>query len=203
MIFGSKNISSIKKELSSLGHRYMIPVFFGLMILLTACENDMKAIKEISAREVSKPISTTTGLDVIFSDSAVVKFHLSAPVLLDYMEKHFREMPKGVKIVSYDGKTHKEAGQIVADYAIQREGDNIIELRHNVVATNAKGETFRSDELIWDQVKKEFYSNKPVDVTFASGTHLLGTNFKSDESMSHWTMGNTNGQIPVDQNFAQ
>jgi LPS export ABC transporter protein LptC len=180
----------------------MIPVFFGLMILLTACENDMKAIKEISAREVSKPISTTTGLDVIFSDSAVVKFHLSAPVLLDYMEKHFREMPKGVKIVSYDKQTQQEAGQIVSDYAIQRESDNVIELRHNVVATNAKGDTFRSDELIWDQQKREFYSNKPVDVTMSTGTHLLGTNFKSDESMSHWTMGNSNGPINVGSNFS-
>ncbi len=189
--------------IKALVHRYGIPVLFAFIALASACENDMKAIKKISGQEVSKPISTTTGLDVLFSDSAVVKFHLTAPLLLDYMDKKFREMPKGVKIVSYDTKTQKEAGQIVADYGIQREGENIIELRHNVVATNAKGEVFKSDELIWDQNKKEFYSNKPVEVTLASGTHLLGNNFKSNESMSPWTMGGSNGQITVSQNFAQ
>ncbi|WP_345954882.1 LPS export ABC transporter periplasmic protein LptC [Mucilaginibacter sp. PAMB04168] len=200
---GSRNTGLIKKKFMHYSKWNWLATLAGLL-LFTACENDLKAIRKISSQEVSKPISTTTGLDVIYSDSAHVKVHLKAPLLLDYIDKKFREMPKGVTIISYEHASGiKQSGQIVADYGIERQNDKIIELRRNVVATNAKGETFKSDELIWDQAKKEFYSNKQVDVTFATGTHLLGTNFKSDESMTHWTMGNTNGQIPVNQNFGQ
>lgn len=176
--------------------------FVAGMLLLSACENDLKAIQQISAQEVSKPINRTTGLDVIMSDDARVKLHLTAPLLLEYLDKKYKEMPKGVKVIEYDS-LQKEASVLTADYAIQRENENIIEMRRNVVATNAKGETFKSDELIMDMVKKEYHSNKPVQVTFADGTFLSGTDFKSDQSMSHWTMGNTTGQIPVNQNIAQ
>ncbi|MFD1256988.1 LPS export ABC transporter periplasmic protein LptC [Mucilaginibacter terrae] len=178
--------------------------FIAGLLLFSACENDMKDIQKISSQEVSKPINRTTGLDVIYSDSAKVKSRLTAPLLLEYTDKHFREMPKGLKIVSYDSaKGMKEAGQIMADYGIERQNDKIIELRRNVVATNIQGQTFKSDELIWDQNKKIFYSNKPVQITFADGTIFYGTGASSNESMYPWTIQNTTGQIPVNQNFGQ
>jgi LPS export ABC transporter protein LptC len=193
---------SLTKATAAFNSIWYMAAFFAVVLLLSSCENDLKAIQKISAQEVSKPVNTTTGLDVIFSDSAKVKFRLTAPLMLEYIEKSYREMPKGLKVISYDAKK-QQSSQIVAEYGIMRDKENTIELRRNVVASNAKGETFKSDELIWDKTKKEFFSNKPVDVTFANGTHLQGTNFRSDENMQHWTMGNTNGQIPVNQNFDQ
>ncbi|MDT3402946.1 LPS export ABC transporter periplasmic protein LptC [Mucilaginibacter terrae] len=172
------------------------------ILCLSACENDLKAIQKISAQEVSKPISTTTGLDVITSDSAVIKMHLTSPLLIEYLDKHFQEMPKGLKIISYDSKG-KEEGEITADYGIQRENENIIELRRNVVCKNSQGETFKSDELIWDKGKRTIYSNKPVQISFSDGTILYGTGADSNESMYPWTIKNTTGQIPVNQNFGQ
>jgi len=202
MIPGSKNINSIKPALRALAvHCRLLAIMAGVA-LLSACENDLKAIQKISAQEVSKPINRTTGVDVIVSENAVVKFHLTAPLLLEYLNKNYKEMPNGLKVVEYDSLM-KESSVLTAEYGIQRSNENIIELRRNVVAVNAKGETFKSDELIMDMVKKEYHSDKPVQVTFADGTFLSGTNFKSDQAMSHWTMGNTTGQIPVNQNLGQ
>lgn len=172
------------------------------IVLFSSCENDLKAIQKISAQEVSKPVSTTTGLDIITSDSSKVKFHLTSPLMLEYSEKHYQEMPKGVKITSYDAN-RKQDGEITAEYGIRRENENIIELRRNVVAKNAQGETFKSDELFWDMGKKTIYSNKPVQLSFADGTILYGTGANTNESMYPWTIKNTTGQIPVNQNFGQ
>jgi LPS export ABC transporter protein LptC len=205
MIPGSRDTVLIKKKtLVNFTWRWL--AFLAGPLLFSACENDMKAIRKISAQEVSKPISTTTGVDVIYSDSAKVQFHLTAPLMLDYMEKRFQETPKGVKIVRYEKNTRGEvvqSGQITADYAIMRENDRIIEFRRNVVATNIKGETFKSDELIWDQGKKLLTTNKPVRLSFADGTVFYGTGANTNESMYPWNIENTTGQIPVNQNFGQ
>lgn len=193
----TKNLTAI----CSKGYRL---AFLAGLLLFSACENDMKAIQKISSQEVSKPINRTTGLDVIYSDSAKVKYRLTTPLLLEYTDKNFREMPKGLKIVGFDAsKAMKQSSQLIADYGIERQNDKIIELRKNVVATNVKGETFKSDELIWDQGKKIFYSNKPVQLTFADGTVFYGTGATTTESMYPWTIQNTTGQIPVNQNFGQ
>ena len=198
MISGSANTGSINNRFRQVGYVLALAGMF----MLASCENDLKAIQKISAQEVSKPISTTTGLDVITSDSARVKMHLTAPLMIEYMDKHYQEMPKGVKIVSFDAKG-KPDGEIQADYGIQRENENIIELRKNVVAKNAQGETFTSDELFWDKGKKTIYSNKNVKMTFADGTIFYGTAASTNESMYPWVIQNTTGQIPVNQNFEQ
>lgn len=174
------------------------------LLLFSACENSLKDIQKISAQEVSKPISTTTGLNVIYSDSAKVQFQLTAPLMLDHSDTKVKEMPKGVKIVKFETtpKGVTQTAQITADYGIQR-SDRVIELRRNVVATNQKGDIFKSDELFWDQGKREIYSNKLVQLTSSNGTNLYGTGATTNESMDPWIIKNTTGQIPVNQNFGQ
>lgn len=198
MMFGSANTSSIK----NFTHTCCMLAALAGILFFSACENDLKAIQKISAQEVSKPVSTTTGLDVIVSDSAKLKFRLTTPLMIEYLDKNFQEMPKGLKIVSFD-INGKQEGEIIADYGIQRENEDIIELRRNVVCKNSQGETFKSDELIWDKGKRTIYSNKPVQISFSDGTILYGTGADSNESMYPWTIKNTTGQIPVNQNFGQ
>ncbi|WP_342647032.1 LPS export ABC transporter periplasmic protein LptC [Mucilaginibacter sp. CSA2-8R] len=184
--------------------KYRLALVAGLL-LFSACENSLKDIQKISAQEVSKPISTTTGLDVTYSDSAKVQFRLTAPLLLDYIDKKFKEMPKGLKIIKYETtpKGVVQTAQITADYGIMREGDKLIELRRNVVATNQKGDVFKSEELFWDQGKRQIYSNKLVQLSSSNGTNLYGTGASTNESMYPWIIKNTTGQIPVNQNFGQ
>ena len=59
------------------------------------------------------------------------------------------------------------------------------EFYKNVVATNAKGETFKSDELIWDQDKKTLYSDKLVHIIMSNGDITDGVNFTSDDKLTH------------------
>ncbi|AMR30478.1 hypothetical protein A0256_03100 [Mucilaginibacter sp. PAMC 26640] len=174
------------------------------MAFLTACENDINKIKAIAAADATKPVQRTTGLDVIFSDSGFVKFQMQSPLMLEYAIKNpYKVLPKGVKIVFLD-KDVKPAGQIVADSAIMLKDDKFIEFHRNVVAQNAEGTVYKSEELIWDQIKKIYYSNKPVEMTKVGGDIMRGSSFTSDDKLQHPIFQNSTAVIHVNgSNFSQ
>ncbi|MDB5135270.1 MAG: lptC [Mucilaginibacter sp.] len=181
------------KQISNL----FLPVVIAGLALMTSCENDLKDLQKISANEVSKPIERYTNVDVIYSDSAKVKAHMTSPLMLEYkIAKPYTEMPKGVKVIFYDNAL-KESSTIIADYAIRREAEKNIELRKNVVGTNATGDTFTSDELIWDENTKQIHSNKLVHVKMVDGSVTDGTSFTSDENLNHWKLTQGTGIIHV------
>jgi LPS export ABC transporter protein LptC len=175
-------------------------LFAGLiagLALITGCENDLKDIQKISANEVNKPIERYTDVDVIYSDSAKVKAHMTAPLMIIYkVKKPYTEMPKGVKVIFYDADL-KPSSTIVADYGVRHDDEKTIELRKNVVGTNIKGDTFTSDELIWDEGTKLIHSSKLVHAVMADGSVTDGTSFTSDENFNHWTLAQGKGKINV------
>jgi LPS export ABC transporter protein LptC len=181
------------KQLSNL----FLPLAMVGIALITGCENDLKDIQKISASEVNKPIERYTGVDVIYSDSARVKAHMTAPLMIIYKtKKPYTEMPNGVKVVFYDNNLH-ESSTIVADYAVRHDLEKRIELDKNVVGTNIKGDTFTSDELIWDEDTKQIHSSKLVHVKMADGSITDGTGFTSDENFNHWILAQGTGKFNV------
>lgn len=201
MTAGSSNVSSIK--------RAFLPMLF-LCLFFSACENDMSKVQAIANRKNQKQIERTTGVDIIYSDSAKVKARLTAPLLLRYTDKNpkktaatdssYNEMPKGLKVIFYDDSL-KVKSTVISDYGIQREKQKLTVLKKNVVATNDKNETFKSDELIWDENKREFYSNQLVSIKLANGSIINGTSFRSNENFSPYTITQTTGTFNVNEDF--
>jgi len=180
---------------------WLLPLF---VLLITSCENDLNKVKEISSNEVGTIVEPTTGVDIIMSDSARVQLHLTAPLLLTYQtKKPYRVAPKGIKIIFYDKQTQKESGNIIADTGILREDQKLYEFHKNVVATNAKGETYKSDELFWNAATKKVYSHKIVEVTMNGGNVMNGDDFESDDKFLHPTLRNSKGVFHVDENATQ
>jgi len=169
-------------------------VFYVGIIMLFACENDLRKVEQISAKKLLVPVDKSTGVEIIYSDSAIVKAKLITPELLNFKtEKPYIEMNKGVTVIFYD-QNQQESSRVKADYAIRRERENIVELKRNVVATNIKGETFKSDELIWDETKRRFYSNKLVSIT-SNQNILHGTSFWANEDFSYYEIVQSTGDL--------
>lgn len=166
------------------------------IVLQFACENDLRDVEQISAKKTAIAVDKSIGVEIIYSDSALVRAKLITPELLSYKtEKPYVEMKKGVLVIFYD-PNQQETSRIKSDYAIRRESENIVELKKNVVATNIKGETFKSDELIWDETKKRFYSNRLVTIT--SGENILhGTSFWSNEDFSYYEIVQSTGDLKL------
>ncbi|MBE7175732.1 MAG: LPS export ABC transporter periplasmic protein LptC [Mucilaginibacter polytrichastri] len=170
----------------------------------------MKKVQAIANQQNQKQLERTTGVHITYSDSAKVKAILTAPVLMRYTDNRpnrtakndesYNEMPKSLKIVFYDDSL-KIKSTVTSDYGIQRERKKLTQLRKNVVATNDKKETFKSDELIWDENTREFYSNKLVSITLANGSVIHGTSFRSNENFSPYTITQTTGTFNVNEDF--
>ncbi len=176
-----------------------LPVLF-CMLLISACENSLNDIQKIASKEEDKPISTSKGVEVIYSDSAKVKARMLTPLMieLDDQNKPYQEMPKGVKIIFYDDSL-KEKGTITSDYAIRLEKENKITFRKNVVATNSQGETFKSEELVYDQTTKKLYTTKPVQIMMGNGDVMQGVGATSNESLYPWHIDKSTGIFHVDE----
>lgn len=184
------------KKAKWLSNLFLLVVITGAT-LLGGCENDLKDIQKISAQEVNKPGERYTTVDVVYSDSARVKAHMTSPLMIMYKNpRPYTEMPKGVKVIFYDNDL-KISSTVTSEYAIRHDAEKKTELRNNVVATNAAGDMFMSDELIWDEGTKQIHSSKLVHIRFANGNISDGTSFTSDESFNHYTMTLATAQIHV------
>ena len=182
-----------------------LTLFTGIMLAFCSCENSLNDIKKIASKEEDKPISRTTGVDIIYSDSARVKAHVTGPLMIDYSDntpKPYKEFPKGIKIIFYDNNL-KETGNIVSDYAVQREKENVTEFRKHVVATNAQGQIFKSEELIYDMTAKTFKSTKAVEITSPNGDIMEGSGADSNESFYPWHIVGTTGNFQVNEKAVQ
>lgn len=167
------------------------------MLLLGACENDLNKIQEISSKYANQPVDTTKGVDVIYSDSAIVKGRLTAPVMVRFnISDPISLMPKGVKVVFY-GYDAQESGNIIADSGVYHSVDQKVEFYHHVVYTTKKGDTFKSDQLMYDPTKKIIYSDKPVQIIMANGDILNGINFTSDSELKYPVMNSGTGAFDV------
>ena len=177
-----------------------LPALFVYMLTLSACENSLNDIKKISSKEEDKPVSTSRDVDVIYSDSAKVKARMTTPLMieLDDGKNPYHEMPKGVKVVFYEDDLSVK-GTITSDYAIQKDKENIIDFKRNVVVTNAQGQTFKSDELIDDVGNKKFYTYKPVVINMGNGDVMQGVGAHCNASMYPWTIDNSTAIFHVDE----
>jgi LPS export ABC transporter protein LptC len=178
--------------------------FAAASLLFSACENDLKDVERISSRNVSIPVDKSYGVEIIYSDSAKVKGKLLAPVLLNFKpqgKSPYQEMPKGVTVIFLDEKTGKETSRVTSDYAIRRENEKIVELKKNVVAVNKDGKTFKSEELIWNENQRRFYSNKLVSIVTKTQT-IYGTSFWANESFSYYEIQQSTGNFDVPGNQA-
>jgi LPS export ABC transporter protein LptC len=177
-------------------------IAFGILsscLLFSSCENDLKDVERISNRSVSIPVDRSYGVEIIYSDSAKVKARMFAPELHHYnTEKPYYEMPKGITLIILD-ENQKESSRVTSDYAIRRENEKITELKKNVVAVNKEGKIFKSEELIYDENQRKFFSNQLVSIVTQSQT-INGTSFWADETFSYYEIQQSTGNFDVPQN---
>jgi LPS export ABC transporter protein LptC len=177
---------------------FMLGGVFGLF--LVSCENDLRDVERVSSKAVSIPVDRSQEVEIILSDSAIVKGKMLAPVLNHFKtKKPYFEMPKGVTLILLD-TTGKEKSRVTSDYGIYYEQTKQAVLRKNVVAVSKEGsKTFKSEELIYDETLKKFSSSELVSIVTPSQT-IYGTSFWADESFNRYEIIQSNGNFDVPQN---
>lgn len=162
---------------------------FPLLFLLAACDgDDLKKVSSIAANKITLSKDRTYGVEVIYSDSAKVKAKAYAPILDKVTPSSgamYSEMPKGVKVYFYD-EFLKTKGSITSDYAISKETEKITIFKKNVVVVS-DNMTFTTEELIWDENKKMYFSPEGTILT-KDGNKVTGTSFSAPQDFSTYSI---------------
>ena len=167
-------------------------------IMLLACKNDIKEVNALAERE-KRPDMTGENLELIYSDSARIKYRVLAPeyIKVNREKEKYEEFPKGIHVLSYD-PAGKMIGSIKAKYAKKLEDEMLWEARNEVVIINAEGKKLETELLYWDMKKELIYSDRYVKLS-ADGQIIEGNNgFHSDQNLNHPVFENISGRIEVE-----
>ena len=168
-------------------------------IMLLACKNDIKEDNALAERE-KRPDMTGENLELVYSDSARIKYRVLAPeyIKVNREKEKYEEFPKGIHVLSYD-PAGKMIGSIKAKYAKKLEDEMLWEARNEVVIINAEGKKLETELLYWDMKKELIYSDRYVKLS-ADGQIIEGNNgFHSDQNLNHPVFENISGSIEVEK----
>lgn len=174
--------------------------FFSFIVLLTmilgSCENEISKIKTVTSTE-DLPAITAEGFEMLVSDSSVIRSKMQTPLLIkhDNEKDPYIEFPKGVKIVEYDAKMNV-ISSITAQYAKNFTGEDRWEAKNNVIAVNLKGDTLKTEYLVWDPKNKKIYSDQFVKIIKKDQVYT-GIGFESNQDFTSYHIKNLKGNMYV------
>lgn len=146
------------------------------------------------------PVQEVYDFVTTYSDSAVLKLRMEAPVMKYYgrMEKPYSEFEKGIDVSFYEEilPDGRPGARITAKYARYYEADRLWEVRDSVVAVNSKGDILETELLYWDEEKELIYTDKFVKITEADQI-IMGTGLESDTRMDRWIIKNISGELSL------
>ncbi|MEE4285614.1 MAG: LPS export ABC transporter periplasmic protein LptC [Mariniphaga sp.] len=168
----------------------------GAAFLLFACENNIEKIKAFSSPE-NLPTVEATNYETMFTDSGEVRFSLKAPKLLRFEGegKPYVEFPEGIELIKFD-EHQNIISSITADYAKQFEREEKWEAKNNVVATNAQGDTLKTEHLIWEEKEERIHTEEFVRI-IREDQIITGIGFQSDQALQNWRIKNPKGTIYI------
>lgn len=169
---------------------------FCFAFAFSSCENEMSKIKSVVSSE-DLPAITAEGFEMLISDSSVVRSKLQTPLLIKHNNEKdpYVEFPKGVKMERYDAHMNV-ISSITAQYAKNFPSEDRWEAKNNVIAVNAKGDTLKTEFLVYDMQKSKIYSDQFVKIIQKDQVYT-GIGFESNADFSAYHIKNLKGDLYV------
>lgn len=165
----------------------------GLILSLIACKNDPEEVVALTNEKIV-PISTTTQVEMLYSDSAMLKARIRAPLRETYMgDDPYIEFTQGIRIEFFNsfGKIESE---LTAKYAISYNNRDVMEARNDVVLKNDKGEKLQTEHLIWEQRLSMIHSEAFTRITTPEKV-IYGDGFESTQDFSKYKILKMRGTV--------
>ncbi len=178
----------------------IVVLSLGATMLILSCSTKVASDLPTDLISVKKPPSVeATDFQTFYTDSGVVRYFLKTPKLLIYdQEKEpYKEFPDGFHLQQFDGNK-KIISELSANYGKNFEIEDKWLATGNVVLVNNKGDTLRSEELIYLIKEGKIYTDKFVSIKKGNDVIDGSGGFESDTQMTKWTFKKTRGQIYVE-----
>ena len=165
--------------------------------LFFSCDDGSSTLKQIN-RFNENPVGIAYNIHMTYTDSAVVKAILTAPVNLDYTHLSFKysEFPEGLKIIFYNN--NNEENTVVADYGILYNQTKIVDLQGNVVLLSHDGSRLETNQMYWDSEKEWLFTEQPF--TFKNVNYdMAAIRLDTNREFSKFQTGKLTGTMLVEE----
>jgi len=176
-----------------------IVILLGIAMLFS-CENKMSEIDKLTSKEINTD-NHISDLDMIYTDSGIVKLRLKAPIAIIHEDKKepFKEFPEGIEVFFFKDRDTIVENYLKANYAINHEKKDLTEVRGDVIVINDKGDTLRTEQLFWNSKKKIIYSDELVRIIQKNQVIIGEGGFEADENFNYYSIKNSSGDLNVDE----
>lgn len=139
---------------------------------------------------------TTTNVSTLISDSGYTRYHLTTPLwqIFEDAEQPFWKFPEGLEVEQYD-LAMNPVSNVVCDSAIYFSQKRLWRLDGNVVMVNTQADSFLTQQLFWDQIKRKIYTDSFIHIV-RSDRVIEGYGMESDQSMLYYTVTNPTAILP-------
>jgi LPS export ABC transporter protein LptC len=174
-------------------------LLMGCLFLFAACENDETVVNNLFQKKVA--VEEARNVESYLSQSGIVKAKLTSPYMLRVQaDSPYMEFPRTMHVDFYNDSTVIES-TVDARYAKYVEFDRKVLLRDSVLVISIKnGDTLRTQELWWDQDKKEFYTDKPAHVYQRDKIIFAQSGLRAAQDLTSYTFYKSSGPMLVPQN---
>ncbi|HXU26225.1 MAG TPA: LPS export ABC transporter periplasmic protein LptC [Bacteroidia bacterium] len=171
-------------------------LFFATLFVLSSCQNDTKEIDEITQKEAIFPTEHGKMVEILYTDSGLVKVRLTAPIMNHYtynVKERYTEMPKGLFVEFFNERSEIKT-MLKANYGIRYEDTKKTEVKYKVQVTNVDGEILNTEQLFWDEATHKIYTKEFVKITTKKDV-LKGNGLIANEDFTDWSIENPVGTI--------
>lgn len=178
----------------------IVILLLGATMLILSCSSKVASDLPTDLISVKKPPTIeATDFQTYMTDSGVVRYFLKTPRLVKYEQEKepYTEFPEGFHLQKFD-ENKKIVSELSANYGKNFETEQKWLATGNVVMVNNKGDTLRSEELIYLIKEEKIYTDKFVSIKKGDDIINGSGGFESDTQMTKWTFKKTKGQIYVE-----
>ncbi|MBR6031926.1 MAG: LPS export ABC transporter periplasmic protein LptC [Bacteroidaceae bacterium] len=167
-------------------------------LLICACTGEVEHIAEPVDKKDSLLFVHSKGINTFISDSGVMRYHMVVEEWDIYNgvggEPATWKFMKGLLMERFDEKFHVDL--FVQSDTAYLHRQQLWELRGRVVVRNVNGDVFHTEELFWNLDTHEMWNHQYIYITTPE-RELEGTEFRSNEQMTCYSVLNSIGTFPV------
>lgn len=169
------------------------------ILFMAACSKERVETKSLNVNIDSLYTARMIKLNTLISDSGLIRYRMTAPVLLIYERPERNEwvFPKGLLLRPYDTISGSKVF-IKADSAIRSTANEEWELIGNVQVQGPQGQRLHTHRLFWQRDQRRLFSH---DTTyfFTEGRELRGSSFEATDDLSWYQILNNKGVIEYNE----
>jgi len=178
-----------------------IPMMVGVLLslfILPSCKNKTSEIDDLVGK-MNFTEDKAEEVVIIFSENGKVKGRLFATefIINEHAKPPFMDARKGLRIESFDDSTQLQS-TLTAKYARYYVRQGNILIRDSIVVVNRRGERLATEELVWNERLKKFYTEKFVRIKTPTQV-MYGDGLEANQDFTWYKITNIKGVMQVNK----